>query len=258
MNCIAVRDLLPEHALGVSGADGAAIERHLARCAACRKEARELNGAASTLAFAVGSASPRSGLEDDVVHAVQGAAGRPRRALRARRSTTMLLAAAVAALGLVGGVAIADRTPADDPIVLGAREAAAVDAIQRFRDQVLSGEGTVASTAILRSPGGAGGGGSAIAVVTPEAVDQVLIVVMGVPADARMPYTVELADGQGRFVKVGAAEVLDSGGGFTVAAETARDLGRFVNVLVRDAAGEVVIRGTLREDLPASSPSPAA
>ena len=42
MNCAAVRDLLPEHALGVGNGEVAAIEKHLSWCAACRKEARDL------------------------------------------------------------------------------------------------------------------------------------------------------------------------------------------------------------------------
>lgn len=59
MNCPAVRDRLPEHALGVvDHHDATAIERHLAWCAACRKEARDLERAAATMAFALAPAYP--------------------------------------------------------------------------------------------------------------------------------------------------------------------------------------------------------
>jgi hypothetical protein len=111
---------------------------------------------------------------------------------------------------------------------------------------------------VLRHVGGAAGGGTAVSVVAPTTVDQVLVVVNGLPDDAALPYSVELADGEGGFAPVGAADVLDAGGGFTLATVTARDLSRFVNVLVRDAQGDVVMRGTLREELPEPAPSPTA
>jgi len=256
MNCARVRDLLPEHALGVAAGDAAAIDRHLAGCAACRKEARELSGAAASLAYALAPASPPPELEDDVVATVHHAAGGGRRRPGGvRRSTAVMLAAALALVGLVGGAVLARREP-DPTAVAQSRLAQEQDAIQEFLASSITGEGTVASIGVLRPAAGAPGGGSAVSVVAPRAIDSVLVVASGLAGDA-LPYRVELADGQGGFTRVGTVRVLDGGGGFSVGSQTGRDLSSFVNVLVRDRDGEVVLRGTLRDDVPAASPSPA-
>ena len=59
MNCPAVRDRLPELALGtLRTPDTVELDRHLQWCAACRKEAGQFDAAAATLAFAVAPPSP--------------------------------------------------------------------------------------------------------------------------------------------------------------------------------------------------------
>ncbi|HET8525443.1 MAG TPA: zf-HC2 domain-containing protein, partial [Actinomycetota bacterium] len=72
MTCLEVRELLPEHAIGVLGElDRERIHRHLLTCAGCRKEAGDLGQAASTLAFALPPAQVPEGLGEQVVARVR-------------------------------------------------------------------------------------------------------------------------------------------------------------------------------------------
>ena len=78
MTCLEVRELLPEHAIGVLGElEHERIQRHLQTCAGCRKEAGDLVQAASTLAFALAPAPMPDSLGDRVVAGVRRAADAP-------------------------------------------------------------------------------------------------------------------------------------------------------------------------------------
>jgi hypothetical protein len=253
VNCTAVRALLPEHSLGVADGDAGAVERHLAWCAACRREARDLQGASASLAFALAPADAPPELEDRVVGAVGDLAGvAPRRARRARRGVTLLLAAAVAVAGLFGGAVMARREPADDPSLAIDRQIDERNSLLTFIQNTM-GRDTLAVLGVLRPDGDGAGGGSAVALLNGRRSDQVMVIANGLRA-GQGPYRVELADGEGTFIRVGRPR-LDPGGGFTVGLVTPVDLTGFVNVLVRDGAGDVVLSGTLREDAPPSSPS---
>jgi hypothetical protein len=253
VNCTTVRELLPEHALGVADGDADAIERHLASCAACRREARDLQGASASLAFALAPVAAPAGLEERVVGAVTGPAGVAPRRRRARRGATLLLAAAVAIAGLGGGAVLARREPPADP---GLSQQRAIDERNDLLTFVQNtiGRDTVAVLGVLRPGDDAAGGGSAVALVNGRRDDQVMVIANGLRARG-VPYRIQLADGEGRFIDVGRARAVDGGGGFTVALVTPVDLTGFVNVLVRDRRGDVVLSGTLREDAPISSPS---
>ncbi len=112
MNCTAVRDRLPERALGaVSANDGQVLDRHLAWCAACRKEAGELERAAATFAFALAPVEPEPELEDRVVDVVRSAASKrqPLVARRGRLAVALAVAGMVAVSGLGWGAVMAGR-----------------------------------------------------------------------------------------------------------------------------------------------------
>ncbi|HEY7283211.1 MAG TPA: zf-HC2 domain-containing protein, partial [Actinomycetota bacterium] len=98
MDCVDVRDRLTEYALSLLPApELEPVERHLAWCAGCRKEAAELAGGAAAAAMSIAQADPPRALEERVVREIRTAsgAGKERRG-RARSRTVIALAAALA------------------------------------------------------------------------------------------------------------------------------------------------------------------
>ena len=257
MNCTATRDALPEHALGVSGLKARAISEHLGRCAACRKESRDLQRASATLAFALAPAEPPEDLEDRIVANVRSAAGViPLR--RPRRFATYAVAAALAMAGIGGGAVLAGRD--EGPLPPGSIEAQhredGLNAVIRFANAIDLAEGTDASIGVLRPDDARPGSGSAMTLMTPGFRDRAIVMASGLPdKDRSMPYTAWLADASGRFLKVGTVRSLNTSGGFTVARIIPEDLRSFVNVIVRDARGKVVLAGTLVSDTTIPTPS---
>jgi hypothetical protein len=267
VNCAGVRDLLPEHALGVVGpAEGSTVDRHLATCAACRKEARDLEGAASTMAFALAPAEPPPGLADRVVDGLRAVAGTSSRApgdrrlparRRARRTTALVLAASLA-IGGLGWVATAARAPrADQASSIGEQREGALDALRRLIRRSEFSAGTEVRLGLLTAEHGAIGTGSAITIIAPSQDDRVLVLVSGLAGGKRLlPYRVTLVGDRDRHAFIGVVDVLDTSGGATVARIFRRDLSGLSDVVVRDQGGRIVLRGTLETGAPVASPGP--
>jgi hypothetical protein len=264
VSCTAIRDLLSEHALGVAGSrESAIVERHLAWCAACRKESRDLTRAAATLAYALPPVSPSVDLEERIVREVGGLGDRrapePARLRRSRRAGTLVLAAAIALSGLGVGAVIASRaTPEEQAAASTARTKDALDAFSAMIEQsVLVDPETDAFLGILGPEGAIRGGGTALTIVVPTVEDQAIVMVNGLPdRQSMLPYRVELSNGHGRVLVVGKIPEVDSGGDATLARVVGRDLSGYVNVIVTDSRDRVVLRGTLRERASVPSPSP--
>jgi hypothetical protein len=267
MNCAGVRDQLTEHALGIlSMRDAAAVDRHLQWCAACRKEAGDLQRATATLAFSAAPADPPAELGDRVVATVRDTAGvggvgahRPPR--RTRWAAALAAAAFLAVSGLGWGAVMAGRAARfEDRADVATRQSqTALEEFQRLvrsvefsdpQDQVFMGR-------LLPTEGG-GGGGAAMTLVSPSIIDLAIVMVNGVPPERwdTLPFTVRLTGSQGRRLTVGRIESLDSAGAETISKQFNRDLGGFRRVVVVDARGRVVMAGPLATEAAVASPAP--
>lgn len=251
MNCLAVRDRLPEYALDVLPAtEASALDGHLGWCAACRKEAGELRRAAATLAFSVAPGRPPSDLEDAVVEAVRDAAGSRRSAgpRRSRVAAAAALAAMLALSGLGWGAVMAGRAErAEQQAALALEQQAA--AIRRFQEVFQLPEvapGSIVELSTLLSPRLRPGRGDALVLLSADGDDLVFVLVNGLTEvrPGQLPLEVSLVDGPRRFV-VGRIGALNDGGGGGVYRIFADDLEDVNAVVVRDATGKVVLHGTL-------------
>ncbi|HEX9123568.1 MAG TPA: zf-HC2 domain-containing protein [Actinomycetota bacterium] len=254
MNCLIVREQLPEFALGVlSPEERAGLERHLAWCAGCRKEAGELGGAAATFAFTLPQAEPPVGLADRIVTAIRQTAGAPGTRRRLRTVAAATVAAMVAVAGLGWGAVMAGRAERfADRAALAQQQK--VDDLERFRralalrglgsglpvDQTYLGQLAPVSASHV-------GGGAALQLVSPRKFDFVMVIVNGLDRSlAGLPYQVLVRNADGQTLKAGRITALDKDGGAEVFHEfTDKDLSGFTTVLVTDAAGRVVLRGTV-------------
>jgi len=266
VNCTAVRDQLPEHALGVvAGRDADAIDRHLEWCAACRKEARDLRLAAAILPFSLAPVEPDPELEERVVETIRLAAARsrpePAVPRRSRLATVAVLAAAMAVSALGWGAVMAGRASRAEEDAVAAAERSR-DAFREFTQAVVTG-GELSDADVelgLLSARDVGGdaGGTAATIVVPRADDTVLLVANGLDV-ARAPYTVELRGGPEDALVAGVVRTtsIASDGAAEFAATPDVDLRRFDRVVVRDSSDRVVLRGALEAQAPVPSPSPS-
>jgi hypothetical protein len=259
MNCATVRDVLPEFALGVTpDHEQADVELHIETCAACRKEAIDLQRAVAAFGFAVAPTDPPAeGLENAVVANLHRLAAPRTHGRNLRRAGVTLLAAATLVGGLGVGAVLAGR--AEQSRLQSERA-------QLETQQMLDRFGDVLSAAPLGDPDtnvflGAltatrgQGSGAALTIVSPNARDQVIVIVDGLPADAA-PLAVRLEDTKGRSIDVGTIRRLDTSGAATLVDVVPGGLGGFVEVQARSADGQVVLRGTLAANTSVSSPSP--
>ena len=255
MNCPAVRDRLPEHALGVvDHHDATAIERHLAWCAACRKEARDLERAAATMAFALAPAYPPAELGERVIGAVgrvsAPAPGPTPARRRGRRVGVTLLAAALvfAGLGLGALLARRDGPPIDPRIVASQQEDRASKfgrAIENAIETATANDpGIRADIGTLAPTRGIDASGAALTLMSRDSEDQVVVWVNRLPRE-QLPYLVFLVDSRGNAFEVSRINRLDRDGNTMVAGTAARNLSRFDRMIVRNAGGRIVLSGSL-------------
>ena len=255
MNCLQVRELLPELAVGVlSPEDRRAVEQHLQWCAGCRKEANELGSAAASFAFALAPAPVPTGLGEHVVARVRHAAGAPGSRRRMHTAVATIIAAMVAVSGLGWGAVMAGRA---DRFAERAQQALRSKklALEQFQ-KVLAGAGLPSSEVptndthlgqLAPTSGTRVGGGAVLQLVSPTTLDFTIVIVNGLdPNDAgAFPYRVTLRNPQGEVLRAGTITALDNDGGADVFHQFNLDLTGFTDVEVTDARGELVLRGTV-------------
>lgn len=252
MNCLSVRELLPELAVGVLGEeDRAEVERHLRWCAGCRKEAGELGHAAATLAFTLEPAPVPPGLGERIVAGVKRAAGAPGSSRRMRTAAASIVAAMVAIAGLGWGAVMAGRADRFEARAAQAERerAAALERFQRILTSVVPDQELPASETHLGqlSPtAGAQGGGAVLQLVSDRMLDFTIVIVNGLDPGGALPYRVELENAAGVVLKAGVIGELDADGGAEVFRQFRnKDLTGFATVRVLDAEGQVLLGGTV-------------
>ena len=135
MNCTAVRDRLTERALGAVPADDAqALDRHLAWCAACRKEAGELDRAATTFAFALAPATRRPTSRTASWPTCRRSAAKrlPQGARRGRLAVALAVAGMLAVSGLGWGAVMAGKAARSEDLAHQAQKQQQ-DGLERIR-----------------------------------------------------------------------------------------------------------------------------
>jgi hypothetical protein len=270
VTCLVVRDRLVERSLAaLPPEDAADVERHLAWCAACRKEAAELDRAAATFALTLAPEAPAPGLEDRVVDAVRARAdqggvptGRPSH--RGRLAAASVVAAMVAISALGWGVAMAGRAErASEKASAVTQQENAFSAFKRAIGTSVFEPGNHVYLGNLAPTGGRAGAGTALTLVSPSIPDIAMVTVAGLAQNdaGALPYRVWLIeDDTGNRLPVGTPigqDALDAdGSALEVRRFPNRSLASFRTVEVTDASGEVVLIGSILTETPLASPTP--
>jgi hypothetical protein len=226
------------------------VDRHLERCAACRKESGELQRATATLAFSVAPIEPPAGLENRVVDAIRSAV--ERRGVRApRRRAAWVVLAAVLTLTTFGwGVVMATRSGDLEErvrLAIAQRQNANKNYAELIRELEGADPANVVELADLMSPRQRIGGGDALVLLSPSFDDVVLVAFTGLSdlSTRRLPLEVWLESDDVPDVMVGTVGTLDTDGGGGVSKWFVESLRPFDAIVVRDARGRVLLNGTL-------------
>jgi Putative zinc-finger len=261
VNCLAARERLPEHALStLASRDRSAVDRHLAWCAACRKEVGQLEEAAAVLGYAAAPSDPVPGLEERVVRAVQTRASRESAVHRRMRiAVGAAIVATVLAIGGLGWGAVAVMAKRQSPAEAqaGQIQAAALrDAKIAFSGilEGVSGTGSGASVSLadLVAPGDGNGEGWGLVMVLADRSDLAGVKVANLGQNGeRGPFSVELVSAAGRAIPLGRIPGLDDRGAGELFTRLRSNLTDAREIVVRDARGEAVLRGSLHAQNPA-------
>ena len=259
MSCVDVRESLAELALGLLPPDEAGkVERHLESCPGCEKEWAELREGVESVATSLPPSEPSRDLEDRVVDAVRGAAGKGRRRPVVRRGARLMAVAALAAALVAGGAlqwGFAQRHHAEslrsriDRVLQEQTNLAGLVSLLRneFR-----GNGTLYEANLF--PGtGHQAAGTALIFSAPKNTGFVLVHVESALDPKGAPYTVGLVGSGGRPLEVGTLAKTNNGDYVLYTPNIPRDLvhsdsvelSHAVSLTVIDRFGTPVVNGTI-------------
>jgi hypothetical protein len=251
MDCVDVRDRLTEYALSLLPAEELEpVERHLAWCAGCRKEAAELAGGAAAAAMSLPQADPPAELEERIVREIKGAAAAPKRSRGRGRSRAIILIAATLAvfMGLGWAATFGRLQTAEQARDASLKQAqSAIEGFQKLSNDLLGGKkapqpgDTLLEVQLVSEPDRLGGG-RALVFLSPHRPDWVLVYVGGVDPRAG-PYGVTVQNPDGDVISLGQQRP-DSGGGVTLFLQYPRSLASYSRIVVTDRRGHVVMTGT--------------
>jgi Putative zinc-finger len=254
VTCLEVRELLPELAVDtIAPDDRREVERHLRWCAGCRKEASDLGQAAAILAYSLTPAPVPQGLSERVVDRVRRAAGGSSTPRRARTVAAAIVAAMIAVASLGWGAVMAGRADrfADRAEQAERERARALERFQVVLSQVIPGEEISSNEGArlgqLAPVAGGTGGAAVLQLVSPTMLDFVIVIANGLSDDPDLlPYRVQLSNDAGQVLRAGRIVELDPDGGAEVFRQfQTQPLTGYSTVTVLDAAGEVVLTGTV-------------
>jgi len=243
VTCIEVRDRLTEHALGVlPRADAHEVERHIERCAGCRKESSALVEGAAAMAFSLPLASPPPSLEDRLVDRFRVASRQvpPPTHGRLKVLAAAALAAALLALGATGWAIAENRHAQTLSVAVKEKDRqvrSLAEAIASFK-----GSGKTFQATLIPRRGGHGSGSAAI--FSAPRTNDIVFVDIVLPDDATGPFVVQLVDGE-KAINVGRLQKTLEGD-WLMYAFSAQDLSHVVTITVLDRSGGLVLTGTAR------------
>jgi Putative zinc-finger len=220
VNCLDVRERLPEYSLSsLPPRDASTVGRHLAWCAACRKESEELRDGAAVIGFAAAGPPPPprlGGRVEDLVerHARRHSATHRRlRVASAIAVAATIVAVVVTASSLWWGTVVAKRA---DPAATRADRLTQSELVEQEFEHLLQGlpgSRTQARIATLVAPHRGSGRGWGFVMLSPSGRDIAGVNVVGLASKRRaLPYKVWISNGRAGRVLVGTIDSLDSSG----------------------------------------------
>ncbi|MDP8956958.1 MAG: zf-HC2 domain-containing protein [Actinomycetota bacterium] len=244
MSCAEVKELLADHIVGsLSAMDAQRVDRHLARCAECRRERAALEEGMASMAFALPPIDPPPNLGERIAGRVAAAtAGKPASPTRVRALAAATMAAILVAVGALGW-AVAER----GQVNLVRRQQ--VQNVKQLTE-ALKAVGARPYRADLLPARQEKKGFGSVAIYSATRVNDFILVGVVLPDDDAPPYTVKTTDPDGRVLSRGTLSKTNNGD-WVFYESTQANLSHAISVSVMDRSGRAVMVGSIR---PATAP----